>query len=95
MSDRKPAPDDNDINVPDLEFETHQCGDLRAEMRKLKVYSPLSNRLFTTILPISALLIAQGQIYMAYQQKEADCVSADHDEALSTIELHIARSKAA
>ena len=62
---------------------------LEAEVRKLKVDNSLANRLFTTILSISAVLIAGSQMWMAYQQRSADRVRADRDESLKQIELHL------
>ncbi len=73
----------------DLEGVTLQREKLRAEVRKLKVDNSLANRLFTTILSVSAVVIAGSQIWMAAQQREADQVRADHDETLKQIELHI------
>ena len=69
--------------------EALQREKLEAEVRKLKVDNSLANRLFTTILSVSAVLIAGSQMWMAYQQRSADRARADRDESLKQIELHL------
>ena len=69
--------------------EALQREKLEAEVRKLKVDNSLANRLFTTILSVSAVLIAGSQMWMAYQQRSADRARADRDESLRQIELHL------
>src|ERR1700741_2265706 len=69
--------------------ESLQREKLEAEVGKLKDDNSLANRLFTTILSLSAVLIAGSQIWMAYQQRSADLARADRDESLKQIELHL------
>lgn len=74
---------------PDTELAALQREKLEAEVRKLKVDNSLANRLFTTILSVSAVVIAASQMWMAFQQRAADSARAEHDAALKQIELHI------
>jgi hypothetical protein len=85
MSDHQPPV----LSQPERKIDSLQQEKLEAEVRKLKVDNSLLNRLLTTILPISAVLIAGSQMRMAYLQQEADGVRALHDAELKAIELHI------
>jgi hypothetical protein len=85
MNDHQPlAASQSDPTIDALQREK-----LEAEVRKLKVDNSLANRLFTTILSVSAVLIAASQMWMAYQQRAADSVRAQHDEELKQNELHL------
>ena len=85
MSDHQPSGASDPLQT----VESLQREKLEAEVRKLKVDNSLANRLFTTILSLSAVLIAGSQIWMAYQQRSADLARADRDESLKQIELHL------
>jgi hypothetical protein len=85
MSDPQPSA----ASHPPQTVDALQREKLEAEVRKLKVDNSLANRLFTTILSVSAVLIAGSQMWMAYQQRAADGVRANRDEDLKQIELHI------
>ena len=85
MSDHQPSGASDPLQT----VEALQREKLEAEVRKLKVDNSLANRLFTTILSISAVLIAGSQMWMAYQQRSADRARADRDESLKQIELHL------
>jgi hypothetical protein len=71
------------------ETATLQREKLVAEIRNLKVDNSLANRLFTTILSLSAVAIAVSQIWMARQQGFDQRAQAIQDEELKKIELHI------
>ena len=85
MNDHQPSAASDPLQT----VEALQREKLEAEVRKLKVDNSLANRLFTTILSISAVLIAGSQMWMAYQQRSADRARADRDESLKQIELHL------
>ena len=85
MSEHQPSAASDPLQT----VEALQREKLEAEVRKLKVDNSLANRLFTTILSISAVLIAGSQMWMAYQQRSADRARADRDESLKQIELHL------
>jgi hypothetical protein len=85
MSEHQPSAASDPLQT----VEALQREKLEAEVRKLKVDNSLANRLFTTILSVSAVLIAGSQMWMAYQQRSADRARADRDESLKQIELHL------
>lgn len=75
--------------MSDSDKATLEREKLVAEIHKLRADNSIANRLFSTVLSLSAVVIALSQIWMARQQGFEQKVQADRDEELKKIELHI------